>query len=112
MCTGKEDSSFVSRASSKESWITFLILEWSLDDFECQEGHISTGSCVQNFMSLGALNEEIFIISKNGTPSDIKRHDRIIASQVKINDIQQILRFDKCCKNALKIIYCRKSSFI
>ena len=26
-----------SRASSKESWRTFLIPEWSLDDFGCQE---------------------------------------------------------------------------
>ena len=25
-----------SRASSKESWRTFLIPEWCLDDFECQ----------------------------------------------------------------------------
>ena len=27
----------VSRASSKESWRTFLIPEWNLDDFGCQE---------------------------------------------------------------------------
>ena len=29
-------SLIVSRASSKESWMIFLIPDWSLDDFECQ----------------------------------------------------------------------------
>ena len=28
-------SLIVSRASSKESWITFLIFQWRLDDFGC-----------------------------------------------------------------------------
>ena len=36
------DSSCVSRASSMESCMTFLIPDWSLDDFENQELHIST----------------------------------------------------------------------
>ena len=41
-CPGREPSSCVSLASSKESRMTFLIPEWSLDDFEHQEGHILT----------------------------------------------------------------------
>ena len=48
---GSGPSSCVSIASSKESWRTFLILEWSLHDFERQE-------CQQEAvykMSLGAL---------------------------------------------------------
>ena len=31
----KDNLLCVSRASSKESWITFLISQWRLDDFGC-----------------------------------------------------------------------------
>ena len=41
-CPGRGASSCVSIASSKESCMTFLIPDWSLDDFECQEWYIST----------------------------------------------------------------------
>ena len=42
ICTERRDSCCVSRSSSKESCMTFLIPNWSLDDFDHQEWHIST----------------------------------------------------------------------
>ena len=41
-CTGWGDSCCVSRASSKESWRTFLIPKWSVHHIGCQEDHIKT----------------------------------------------------------------------